>query len=287
MLFTALIYVVALISVFTNSIILISGIITLFLIFSLCKNYFPLKYIIAWLLIFYLGIVNSSLRLKQTDDLLNLAPINCQIEGTIVSIPQGKSEGKPKFFFNVDRINYEDKNIEFKNEKVLVTVNSEDKNLYNDLNLYNSLKLTGRLATPFKAGNPSQFDYGNYLRNHSAYAVFYAKDVTKLEKELSNRAKLMQGINNYRERVIAIHSKYLESPNLEILGGIVFGDDAVSPPKEIKQSFVNSGLLHILAASGMNVAFIYSFFFYLMSLFKLPFKLKVSLRGVTECIIEK
>jgi len=73
MLFTALIYVVALISVFTNSITLISGIITLFLIFSLCKNYFPLKYIIAWLLIFYLGIVNSSLRLKQTDDLLNLA----------------------------------------------------------------------------------------------------------------------------------------------------------------------------------------------------------------------
>lgn len=284
MLFTALIYVVALISVFTNSIILISGIITLFLIFSLCKNYFPLKYIIAWLLIFYLGIVNSSLRLKQTDDLLNLAPINCQIEGTIVSIPQGKSEGKPKFFFNVDRINYEDKNIEFKNEKVLVTVNSEDKNLYNDLNLYNSLKLTGRLATPFKAGNPSQFDYGNYLRNHSAYAVFYAKDVTKLEKELSNRAKLMQGINNYRERVIAIHSKYLESPNLEILGGIVFGDDAVSPPKEIKQSFVNSGLLHILAASGMNVAFIYSFFFYLMSLFKLPFKLKVSLGMVTVLI---
>ena len=30
-----------------------------------------------------------------------------------------------------------------------------------------------------------------------------------------------------------------------ILGGIVFGDDAVSPPQNIKQSFVNSGLLHI------------------------------------------
>ena len=36
---------------------------------------------------------------------------------------------------------------------------------------------------PFKAGNPSQFDYGNYLRNHNAYAVFYAKNYELLDSE--------------------------------------------------------------------------------------------------------
>ena len=94
----------------------------------------------------------------------------------------------------------------------------------------------------------------------------------------------MQKINDYRENIISVHSNYLKSPNLEILGGIVFGDDAVSPPQNIKQSFINSGLLHILAASGMNVAFIYSFFFMLMSIFRVHFKVKVALGMVMVLI---
>ena len=64
----------------------------------------------------------------------------------------------------------------------------------------------------------------------------------------------------------------MKSPNLEILGGIVFGDDAVAPPDYIKNSFINSGLLHILAASGMNVGFIFSFWFCIMMFFKIPYK---------------
>ena len=63
--------------------------------------------------------------------------------------------------------------------------------------------------------------------------------------------------------------------SLEILGGIVFGDDAVAPPDYIKASFVNSGLLHILAASGMNVAFIYGFWVFFMRRLRAPFKLTV------------
>ena len=91
------------------------------------------------------------------------------------------------------------------------------------------------------------------------------------------KEKLLQNISSYRDRVIKIHSQYLKSPNLEILGGIVFGDDAVSPPKDVKDSFANSGLLHILAASGMNGAFIFGFFFWIFSRLKLNSKLNVIL----------
>ena len=87
----------------------------------------------------------------------------------------------------------------------------------------------------------------------------------------------MQWINDYREKIISIHSNYLKSPNLEILGGIVIGDDAVSPPENIKHSFINSGLLHILAASGMNVAFIFSFFFFFLKLLRVNYKVNISI----------
>lgn len=280
MLLSAGVYILALYAVLSSHLLVLSLIFTIVLILLISFNLLPTKYVLVWLTIFYLGVINTSARLKNVDELLNLAPLNSEITGKVLTIPQGKLEGKQKFFFDVEKIRFGSVEKNFKNEKVLVTLNSDDA----DLKLFDTISLSGRLSAPFKAGNPSQFDYGNYLRNHRAYSVFYAKDYVKLNSTLSFKEKTMQKINNYRENVINIHSKYLKSPNLEILGGIVFGDDAVSPPQNIKQSFINSGLLHILAASGMNVAFIYSFFFAIMSLFRINFKTKVSLGIVTVVI---
>ena len=277
MLVTAGFYILSLYGVLSRHTLLFSALITIGFVYLSLKEIFPLRYLVTWILIFYIGILNTSYRLKQTDDLLNLAPINSEITGSIISIPQGKAEGKPKFFFKTDKIKFNSVEKQFGSEKVLAAINltSETINKINDLEPYKSYRLIGRLSTPFKAGNPSQFDYGNYLRNHDAYAVFYAKDFEKLSVKQTCKEKFMQWVNNYRENVIKIHSQYLPSPNLEILGGIVFGDDAVSPPANVKQSFINSGLLHILAASGMNVAFIYGFFYFIMSIFKIPFRIKV------------
>lgn len=282
MLITAGVYIISLCSVLSDTLIILSLVLSLLFIFLIIKNYLPLKYIVIWLLLFYLGAINLSVRLKDTDELLNLAPVNSEITGTIISIPQGISERKPKFFFKVDKIKFANTEKELSNEKLLVTMNSLEG--LSGLKLYNSGVLSGRLSVPFKAGNPSQFDYCNYLRNHNTYAVFYAKKFVLVDKKLGLRAKTLQSINNYREKVLDIHSKYLKSPNLEILGGIVFGDDAVAPPQDIKDSFANSGLLHILAASGMNVAFIYGFFFWIFSLLRINYRVKVLL-GMLMVII--
>jgi len=283
MLVTVSVYICSLLGVFSENIILFGALLTCFLIYALLKNYLSIKIILIWIIIFYFGIINTSIRLKQTDSILNLAPINSTIYGKIVSIPQTKGDSKTKFFFNVNKIEYDNLEQYFDKEKILVSLNTDEK-----FNIYDSYKIRGRLSTPFKAGNPSQFDYGNYLRNYDTYAVFYGRNpysmrelnvpcFEKLNIENTKTEKFLQKINNYREKILNIHSNYLQSPNLEILGGIVFGDDAVSPPENIKQSFVNSGLLHILAASGMNVAFIYSFFFLILNFFKFPFKINIGI----------
>ena len=97
MLVTAGIYVLALFATFSNHLLFFSTIITILFVFSLIKNLFPIKYIITWTLIFYIGVVNTSIRLRETDILLNLAPVNSEITGTVQSIPQGKTDGKLKF----------------------------------------------------------------------------------------------------------------------------------------------------------------------------------------------
>ena len=268
---TVSVYILALFATLSGIVHLFAVILTTILLVAVYTNALPIKYILIWIFIFYFGFFNTSQRLKNTDDLLNIAPQNSTIYGKVLSIPQYKGEDKTKFFFKVDKIEYDNQVRRFEDEKTFVTLNSLDK-----LKVYDNYKIPGRLSTPFKAGNPSQFDYGNYLRNFDAYSVFYGKEYAKVDGAVSKKEKLLQGVNDYREKIINLHSNYLKTPNLEILGGIVFGDDAVSPPDNIRQSFINSGLLHILAASGMNVAFIFSFFYFFLSLFKINYKINIS-----------
>lgn len=271
MFITALIFMFGIMSYFNNCALAASVIITILLIIVLFKKYVSYKYILLWMFVFYFGFFNSYFRIKTTDVLFEKAPLDGILSGQIVTIPTGNSPEKVKFFFNVT---------DFNGEKIagktLVTVFDEDGG-FDNFNIGDTFQINGKLRRPFKAGNPSQFDYGKYLRNFNTYTVFYAdkSDCVQLDAKLSPKWKFLQELNNVRNRIIKTHARYLKSPNLEILGGIVFGDDAVAPPDYIKASFVNSGLLHILAASGMNVAFIYGFWYFILRRLRVPFKITV------------
>ncbi len=266
MLITALIYILGVFAYFTNLSILLCCIISILGIIGISKNFISPKLVLFWIFVFYFGFINCTIQIKNSDKLFEKAPYTGEIEGQIVSIPNSNFADRAKFFFQT------------KEGKTLVTVSSKTED-FSNLKIGNYYKISGKLRTPFEAVNPSQFDYGKYLRNFNTFTVFYAEnnDVQLLHPPKELKWRFWQSLNDTRDRILSTHKQYLKSPNLEILGGIVFGDDAVAPPDYIKTAFINSGLLHILAASGMNVAFIYGFwFFFLRKLLKVPFKITVA-----------
>lgn len=275
MFFTAVIYIIGLIAYFNNSGILIASLIMFLGIFAILKNYLSPKLVIFWYIIFFFAFFNASLRTKDSDQLYQISPQNAQIFGQVVSIPTSGDKNKIKFFFNVSKISYNGKFEKIK-AKTYVTAFTKN-NDFSKFNIGNFYTIKGKLRAPFKVTNPSQFNYGKYLRNFGVYSVFYAnEDESKIQvTNLSIKWKFLQSLNNIRNNIIQTHAKYLKSPNLEILGGIVFGDDAIAPPDYIKTSFINSGLLHLLAASGMNVALIYGIWFYILRKLRVPFNLTV------------
>ncbi len=263
---TAIMYIVGIFAYFTNFALIFCFFISVLGIIGILKNYVSIKLVLFWIFVFYLGYINCILRIKTSDELVQLAPQNCSIEGQIVSIPNSNFSDRIKFFFQTNK------------GKTLVTIYDANEN-FSNLKIGNYYKITGKLRIPFEAVNPSQFDYGNYLKNFGAFTTFYAdnSETILLNRPLTLKWKFFQKLNNIRYRIIDTHRKYLKSPNIEILGGIVFGDDAVAPPDYIKSIFINSGLLHILAASGMNVAFIYGFWFFILNkLFRAPVKISIT-----------
>lgn len=271
MLVTSLAFMCGILSYFNGIEIIASIIISVAAILLVLFNLISPRLILIWVVVFYAGFFNAFLRIAESDDLLKIAPREITIKGRIVSIPADSTTGGKKFFFQVTEA--DGKTID---AKTFVTINP-DKSEFPDLKAGDNCIINGKLRIPFGSTNPSQFAYKNYLRNFKTYTTFYAKasDCQELPVKLSLKWKFLQGLNNLREDILQTHAQYLHSPNLEILGGVVFGDDAVTPPEYIKDSFINSGILHILAASGMNVAFIYGFWCFFMRRLRVPFVFSV------------
>lgn len=275
MFFTCVIYIVGLYAYFADKVFLFASLITVISIFLILKNYLSPKLVLFWYFTFFLAFLNANFRVKNTDTLYQIAPQEATIVGRIVSIP-ADGKGKVRFFFNVSKVIYngQAKNIK---AKTLVNLYSENNETLN-LNIGNTYQIKGKLRTPFEPSNPSQFDYGKYLRNFDTFTLFYASgnSCEILKTKIPMKWLFLRSLNNIRNDILKTHSRYLKSPNLELLGGIVFGDDAIAPPDGIKKSFQRSGLLHLLAASGMNVALIYGIWFFVLRKLRVPFNISVS-----------
>lgn len=279
MFFASITFMCGILSCFYGYAIIFGSLITLILLASYYLRLFSFKKVLVLILIFYGGFFLTFCKIKSYDDLFQIVPIQASITGRIVSIPYSDGSNKTKFFFQVEKI--KDKQVSGKTF-VAISENPTDT----PLNIGEKLTLKGKIRKPFSSTNPSQFDYSSYLRNFNTFTTTYANysDI-KIEKDsLSLKWRFLQYLNNTRNRILKVHSQFLKSPNLEILGGIVFGDDAVAPPDYIKTSFINSGLLHILAASGMNVAFIFTFWFIILKFLKVPYKPRV-LTGMLVVIL--
>ena len=214
MFITALVFMSGILGFFNDCEVLCAGILSLLAIIAVIKNYMPIKYIIFWIVVFYLGFFNSYFRIHLTDGLVPQANNKVSIKGQAVSIPNSSDNIKTKFFFKVYELN---------NKKVygktLVTVSDRDGD-FSDFQIGDFYEMSGSLRTPFKAGNPSQFDYGKYLRNFDTFTVFYAQksNCKPIDEKLSFKWQFLQNLNLLRDKIIKVHSQYLKSPNLEILG---------------------------------------------------------------------
>ncbi len=279
MFITAVIFMIGILAFFHDAEITCAAILTLISIILIIQRKISIKYALFWIFIFYLGFFNTYFRTKSSDELYTIAPADGHIEGQVLTIPNITNE-KTKFFVKVNKF----ANNEIKG-KTYVSLENNCENIPS-VEIGDYVKINVKLRRPFEAGNPSQFDYGKYLRNFDTFTAAYATtgDLEIIPKDITFGWELMKKLNSVRSGILSSHAKYLKSPNLEILGGIVFGDDAVAPPDYIKTTFINSGLLHILAASGMNVAFIFGFWFCIMRFFHVPYRINI-IGGIVMVIL--
>ena len=239
------------------------------------KNLISTKLFCTYALIFFLGFLNSSFNFKTDDELTTYANENVNITAKVLTIPTNSQEYRTKFYAKVLTVSTEEETTKNIKAKTLVTINDEIKDL-REIKIGDTIKLKGKLKLPNIAQNPSQFDYARYLQLKKTFSLLYVNE----NWEIQNRAnditgKLIRKLNDTRNNIIRIHGQNIKSPMLEILGGIIFGDDAVNPDDNTKEKFINSGIFHILSASGMNVTLIFGIWYFIARSLRLNYKYSI------------
>ncbi len=140
-------------------------------------------------------------------------------------------------------------NKKFKNTYLLLNTNKNNNLEYGDI-----ISFKATFKPPEKQRNYKGFAYNTYLKSIGIYGTVTVNKVQKLGSKKNNI--IIEKAYKLRTKIIQDVEKNIEDENKKNLFlGILLGyDDELS--KDIKNNFTTSGLSHILAVSGMHVAYI-------------------------------
>ncbi|MEB3827660.1 ComEC/Rec2 family competence protein [Phormidium sp. CCY1219] len=114
------------------------------------------------------------------------------------------------------------------------------------------VEVTGRLYEPQPPVNPGGFDFKAYLARHGTFAGFAGYKV----KWPAGNGEESWGLWQIRRRILRAQIRWLGVPEGPLLSAMVLGSRAVDLSYEIRDSFIQVGLAHVLAASGFHVAIV-------------------------------
>jgi competence protein ComEC len=116
------------------------------------------------------------------------------------------------------------------------------------------VEVLGWLTEPLPPGNPGEFDYREYLERQGLRAVVrvegpQAVQVLGRDPEWWWATRIARA----RDRCLSGIERHLSERHRPVAAALMLGDRTMMTD-ELRESFVESGLLHVLAISGMHVA---------------------------------
>jgi competence protein ComEC len=138
------------------------------------------------------------------------------------------------------------------------------------------IRIKGKLTEPAGKRNPGEFDYKRYLEIHDIHKTFYAngfKNVSVISRNNLNYfyQEIIFPAKNY---VLNLIDKNYDLNEAAYLKGLVTGERS-GITEEMKSDFVNAGVMHLIAVSGLNVAYIIIFVMLTLSIFRVSLLPKI------------
>lgn len=197
------------------------------------------------------------------------------LKASVTDLPR-ISDQSVRFAVEAESINYNGKCCRVSGG-VLVSIlkNKIDSSILKYLMYGRRILLEGELATIRTARNPGEFDLKNYLNLNNIYARYYPNKMDSTNILSSTKQNILSSLVYPVRRSVAENiDRYIGGEEAKFLKGLVIGERS-EIPVEIKTAFINSGVMHILAVSGLHVAIVTFILLVILQVLRIPEKLRI------------
>lgn len=209
----------------------------------------PLPFLACGLI---LGMVMNQWAVMRTDALSAAVQTGLKAEftGVIAGEPVRKDE-RITYVVQISRVRQKNRLLSVKG-RVLLSLRQTVKPLaYGDL-----IRFYGIPELPPEAGNPGQFDYRKYLYNKGIVLTISGWGDGSVQKLAGGQGSLLvASALQVKDRLSRVLDETLPAGESALLKGVLFGSQSEIDP-QIRQEFVDTGVVHILSVSGYHIGLV-------------------------------
>jgi competence protein ComEC len=198
--------------------------------------------------------------------------IEVLLSGRVVSEPVRRGD-RVRFQIDVREIRVAGRPYGASGRALIVRDLEEAGDIYTGL----SLEIGGNLAVPHRARNPADFDYQAFLARQGVYSILTSRSADPIRLDASSISpvdRLLRSVRLHIRRTIDSHVASDESRS--IVRALTLGDRSGLSNAD-RERFARSGLMHLLAVSGLHVLLVGMVFYRLLR----PTLVRLKLRWTT------
>lgn len=175
------------------------------------------------------------------------------LSGMVDSVPSHEGE-KTRFVLKLQEINHMPVS-----GKVMVTVAENSVNYPPGA----ALSFDGEISEPAGRRNPGSFDYALYLKAKGIGGQVYLKNREAVTVKPGSSSPIY-AIYRMRQHLSEVCDQFFTPPQSGLIKGILLGDSTMDD--EVKASFREAGVSHVLAISGLHVGYVYVLVLWILTL---------------------
>ncbi len=205
------------------------------------------------------------------------------VVGTICDLP-GTGHGMVKFGIVAEKILLRDTAIDVSGElQVSIPCDKIHTHVLDSMSFGSHVRIFGLVADPPGRRNPGDFDMKNYFTLNGISARMLADSLDCPNGIAGKEAGFLTSyVYPVRHAASLALDSLIGGAEGNFLKGLLLGERA-DIPLEVKNEFINAGVMHILAVSGLHVAIVAMILIILFQILRVPEKIGFILTIVALC----
>ena len=205
---------------------------------------------------------------------------NVVLKGIVIDEPL-QSEHSVKFVVDAESVIVQSRGVKVTGH-ILISWRRTERN-YPDLDSFRCgvrVSLSGQMAGMNPIRNPGEFDYGSYLKLNNIDGRFYAAslDSTCITGKGTNGI-YARFVNPVRRSIVGKIDTLIGGEEARFLRGLLIGERS-DIPLEVKSAFINAGVMHVVAVSGLHVVIVAAMIVILLQFFRVPDRWRSAVTGI-------